>query len=163
LRADGWDVIARFTNGTPALLERREGSGRIALFASDVDRRWNDFPSHPAFVPFAVETVRHVSGVRDRAQDYSVSRVPAGAEPRPGVYRVQPDGRAVAVNVDPRESTAATVRSDEFEGLLDRVATTGGAAMDQRAQQIEARQSYWQYGLLLMFGALVAESFVGRP
>ena len=162
LLGDGWDVAARFTNGTPALLERREGDGRVVLFASDIDRRWNDFPSHAAFVPFAVEAVRYVSGVRDRAREYSVSRVPPGAEPRPGVYRAKPDGRAVAVNVDPRESTTATVRADEFEGMLDRVSTGAGVATDMRAQQTEARQSYWQYGLLLMLAALVAESFVGR-
>ena len=29
-------------------------------------------------------------------------------------------------------------------------------------RSVEARQSYWQYGLLLMIGALVAESVVGR-
>jgi hypothetical protein len=162
VRADGWDVIARFTSGAPALLERREGEGRVALFASDMDRRWNDFPSHPAFVPFVAEVVRYVSGVRERARDYPISRIPPGAEPKPGIYRVKPDGRAVAVNVDPRESTAATVRADEFEGLLDRLSPSAGGALDTRAQQTEARQSYWQYGLLLMLGALVAESFVGR-
>jgi hypothetical protein len=31
-----------------------------------------------------------------------------------------------------------------------------------RAQQTEARQNYWRYGLMLMLAALVAESFVGR-
>jgi hypothetical protein len=31
-----------------------------------------------------------------------------------------------------------------------------------QARQAEARQNYWQYGLLLMIAALVAESFVGR-
>ena len=30
------------------------------------------------------------------------------------------------------------------------------------ARRIEARQNYWQYGLLLMIGALVAESVAGR-
>ena len=46
---------------------RRDGirSG-LALFASDLDRRWNDFPLHPAFVPFAIESVRYVIG-GDRA------------------------------------------------------------------------------------------------
>jgi hypothetical protein len=34
--------------------------------------------------------------------------------------------------------------------------------VDLQARQAEARQSYWQYGLLLMIGALVAESLVGR-
>jgi len=31
-----------------------------------------------------------------------------------------------------------------------------------KAAQAEARQNLWQYGLLLMMVALVAESFVGR-
>ena len=162
VRAEGWDVAARFTDGTPALLERAEGKGRVVLFASDLGRRWNDFPLHPAFVPFAVEAVRYVSGVRDRGRDYSVARAPDGAQPRPGIYRAQPDGRAVAVNVDPRESATATMTPDEFEGQLDRVSVGASAAAEIQAQQSEARQGYWQYGLLLMLAALVAESFVGR-
>lgn len=163
LRAQGWDVAARFTDGTPALLERREGQGRVVLFASDIDRRWNDFPLHAAFVPFAAEAVRYVSGAPDRAREYAVARVPLGAQARPGIYRAQSDGRAIAVNVDPRESSTTRIRPDEFESMLDRVSTGAGPSGDPRAAQIEARQRYWQYGLLLMLGALVAESFVGRP
>ncbi len=157
VRPDGWDVAAQFTDGTPALLERREGKGRIVLFASDIDRRWNDFPLHPAFVPFAVEAVRYVSAAPDRAREYSVARVPPGAQPRPGIYRAQPGDRAVAVNVDPRESASARITPEEFDGMLDRVSTEAGAYRAARAQQVEARQRYWQYGLLLMLGALVAE------
>jgi hypothetical protein len=163
VRADGWDVAARFTDGTPALLERQEGQGRVVVFASDLDRRWNDFPLHPAFVPFAVETVRYVSASADRAREYSVARVPAGAMARPGVYRARPDDRAVAVNVDPRESATSRLSAEEFDAMLDRVAPGAGGRLPVRAQQVEARQRYWQYGLVLMLAALVAESFVGRP
>jgi hypothetical protein len=163
VRPDGWDVAARFTDGTPALVERRLGEGRIVLFASDLDRGWNDFPLYPSFVPFALEAVRYVAGERDLAREYVAGgRVPAGVEPRPGVYRAQSDNRVVAVNVDPRESGSARLRPDEFEGMIDRVSVAPGALADVRARQIEARQSYWQYGLLLMLGALVVESFVGR-
>ena len=52
---EGWSIVARFSNGSPALLERALGAGRVVLFASDLDRQWNDFPLHPAFVPFALE------------------------------------------------------------------------------------------------------------
>ena len=41
-------------------------------------------------------------------------------------------------------------------------ARAASGSADPRAQQVEARQSYWRYGLLLMVAALVAESFVGR-
>jgi hypothetical protein len=161
LNADGWDVAARFTDGSPALLERREGQGRVVVFASDFDRRWNDFPLHPAFVPFALEAVRYVSGARDRGRDYLVGASPDGSDARPGVYRAEADGRAIAVNVDTRESAPAVVPPDEFVAMVERVSPVS-AATGARAQQIEARQNYWQYGLLLMLATLIAESFVGR-
>jgi hypothetical protein len=46
--------------------------------------------------------------------------------------------------------------------MIERVSTNHGAAAEARAVHVEARQRYWQYGLLLMLVALVAESFVGR-
>ncbi len=159
----GWDTVARFTDGSPALLERREGRGRVALFASDLDRRWNDFPLNPAYVPFVAETVRYVMPARDTRRDYFVGATPAGAQPQPGVYRTSGDNRVVAVNVDPRESETAALAPAEFLAMIDVVQPADGGARDTRARQIEARQSYWQYGLLLMLAALVAESFAGRP
>ena len=159
---EGWDMVARFTDGSPALIERREGQGRVVVFASDFDRRWNDFPLHPAFVPFALETVRYVSAVRDRGHEYLVGSSPAGAQARPGVYQTAADGRTVAVNVDTRESVASALPLEDFVSKVERVPASAEAATDARAQQVEARQGYWQYGLLLMLAALVAESFVGR-
>ena len=161
LGTEGWEVAARFTDGSAALLDRREGKGRVVLFASDLDRRWNDFPLQPAFVPFAVEAVRYVSGTRDRGRDYIIGSVPDGVADQPGVYRTSGGDRAVAVNVDTRESATGAMSTDEFAGMVERVSADRPVA-DPRAQQVEARQAYWQYGLLLMLVALVAESFVGR-
>lgn len=159
---DSWEVVARFTDGHPALAERREGQGRVVLFASDFDRRWNDFPLNPAFVPFVVETVRYASGSRDRGRDYIVGSAPQGAGPRPGVYHASSDNRAVAVNVDPRESATSVLDAKGFAAMIERVSTNQNATVEARAVHVEARQRYWQYGLLLMLMALVAESFVGR-
>lgn len=163
LTGDGWDVAARFTDGAPALLERREGEGRVVLFASDLDRRWNEFPLNPAFVPFAVEAVRYVSRARDRdlTREFAVADAPEGVPRQPGVYQL-PDKRTVIVNVDARESSTARLTAAEFEGMVDRIAAGPAARQAYAAQQVEQRQSYWQYGLLLMIAALVAESFVGR-
>jgi hypothetical protein len=82
--------------------------------------------------------------------------------PQPGVYRVPPDKRAVVVNVDPRESAVGRITPDEFGKMLQRVDAAPTAAENLRAQQLEARQGYWRYGLVLMLLALVGESFVGR-
>lgn len=118
---------------------------------------------NPAYVPFVAETVRYVMVPRDTRRDYLVGAAPAGAEAQPGVYRASADGRLVAINVDPRESAIAVMPPAEFLSMIDAVQAAEADVRDTRARQIEARQNYWQYGLLLMLAALVAESFVGRP
>jgi hypothetical protein len=155
----GWDVLARFGNGTPALLERREGQGRVLLFASDLDRRWNDLPVTAAFVPLVVELVRHAAGTTIRPREYTTADVPAGVPAVPGVHDV--DGRRVVVNVDPRESAPDALGEREFAAML----RSGPEARPQRARrahEAEARQGLWRYGLMLMLLVLAAESVVGR-
>ncbi|HJR60695.1 MAG TPA: BatA and WFA domain-containing protein [Vicinamibacterales bacterium] len=160
IRGDGWHVPARFDDGTPALLERSEGAGRVVIFASDLDRRWNDFPLHPSFVPFVTEAIRHVASKNAEPTELVVGRVPASVKPVPGLHRLE-SGRTVAVNVDPRESGIGVMTAQEFAGMLEPVQP---AQEDRpaREEQTESRQNLWQYGLILMLAALIAESFVGR-
>jgi hypothetical protein len=156
---EGWSIVARFSNGTPALLERGSGEGRIVLLATDLDRRWNDFPLHPAFVPFALEALRYVSGERRQPREYTVAQAPVDTRRLPGVYPA-PDHRPFAVNVDTREGALDRVLPTDFEGA-SRDAAAAQAA-ERQAQQTESQQRYWQYGLVLMIATLVAESVVGR-
>lgn len=158
---DGWNVAARFNDGSPALLDAAHGSGRIVLFASDLDRRWNDFPLHPGFVPFVVEAVRHVAARPVEPDEFVVGHVPAGIQEEPGVHRLE-SGRIVAVNVDPRESGTGVMTAAEFTSMVEVVQQAPAGGRETRDQQVEARQSLWQYGLLLMLGVLVIESLVGR-
>jgi len=161
VQPDGWSVVARFSNGLPALLERPLGEGRGVLFASDLDRRWNDLPLHPAFVPFIIETVRHAAAARRQVRDYTVASAPAGTGPGPGVFKTA-DNREVAVNVDPDEGDTGRITREAFAGRVQKSPSGAGQGLAVQARQAEARQSYWQYGLLVMIAALVAESFVGR-
>ncbi len=157
----GWTVRAEFTDGSPALLERRFGEGRMVLFTSDLDRRWNDFPVHPAFVPFVIEALRYVSAAHGGRPEYTVAGVPPGVPARPGIHTA-PGGGLVAVNVDERESDTAAWTTEELSKMVLRTpgAPTRTAAVD--ARRTEAQQSGWRWGLVLMIGALVAESFIGR-
>ncbi len=59
-------VVARLTDQTPLLLDKKIGEGRALLFASGLDNVTNDFPLHPAFVPFAEQTARYLSGTERR-------------------------------------------------------------------------------------------------
>ena len=56
----GARVIARFTDGTPAILEGRYGSGRALLVATDVNTGWSDLALKSMFVPFMHRSVRYL-------------------------------------------------------------------------------------------------------
>jgi len=64
LNVDAGDarVIARLGDQTPLLLEKRIGEGRVVLFTSGLDNLTNDFPLHPAFVPFIEQSARYLAG-----------------------------------------------------------------------------------------------------
>ena len=55
-------VIVRLGDQTPLLLEKRIGEGRVVLLTSGLDNVTNDFPLHPAFVPFIEQTARYLAG-----------------------------------------------------------------------------------------------------
>lgn len=45
------DIILRYDNGAPALLERKWGKGRVIVFTSTIDRDWNDLPIRTTYLP----------------------------------------------------------------------------------------------------------------
>jgi hypothetical protein len=55
-------VIVRLGDQTPLLMEKRIGEGRVMLLTSGLDNLTNDFPLHPAFVPFIEQTARYLAG-----------------------------------------------------------------------------------------------------
>jgi len=152
-------TIAVFSNGAPALVERSVGSGRVLLFASDLDRRWNDFPLHATFVPFVQEAIRYIAARQPASTAISVADVPADAPARPGIISI--DGRSRAVNVDTRESTIDRMTPAQFTAAVTRTDAGPAGKDDRRAQEREAAQGLWRYGLALMLVTLVAEAFVG--
>ncbi len=69
---EGANVVARFDEGDPALLERTVGRGRLLMMAAAADTSWTDFPLRSSFLP-----------VWDRLLEYA-----AGWQPRPATLRV---------------------------------------------------------------------------
>ena len=156
--ADGWRVVARYTTGAPALAER-SGPGRLLLFTSDVDRRWNDFPLHPTFVPFTQEIARYLGARPAPVSTFLVADVPAGTPPVPGLATVA--NRTVAVNVDAREGSVERVTPAEFQKLITRSSADTLPRAQRFAREMEGQQNYWRYGLMLLLATLVMEAFVG--
>lgn len=66
-------VLARFEEGSPALIESARGSGKTLLFTSTLDSLWNDLPLTPIYLPLIRQTVRHL-GEREEKASYLVGQ-----------------------------------------------------------------------------------------
>jgi hypothetical protein len=163
------EVIARYTDGTAALVEDRSTGGRVLVFASDLNNRWNDFPVQPAFVPFVHEMLRYLAATRAVRADYVVGELPGGGNAPGAVQLTAAAGspaakgaRRVAVNVDPRESDPARITPEAFRAGITRLNVAAAQQARVQAREREENQRLWQYGLLLMIVSLAAEGIVGR-
>jgi Aerotolerance regulator N-terminal/von Willebrand factor type A domain/CARDB len=65
-------VVIRFANGTPAIVERTVGQGRVILFASSANTAWNDLPVRPAFVPLLARSLGALLEQRNKASNIAV-------------------------------------------------------------------------------------------
>jgi hypothetical protein len=153
-------VLARFSGGADALIEQPVGSGRLLVFASDLDNAWNRFPLNAAFVPWLVETARYLVQGREQGDSYVLPHVPGGIPHVPGVHRL--DNRPITVNTDVRESNPARMEAQAFISGISRVNAPAVARAAAEAREQEERQRLWQIGLLVMFVALAVEGFIGR-
>jgi len=88
-------VVARLTDQTPLLLEKKIGEGTVLLFTSGLDNITNDFPLHSAFVPFIDQTARYLSGTEQRSGSRLVDsflELRTSKEQSVSVEVIDPDG-----------------------------------------------------------------------
>ncbi len=86
-------ILARFDDGAPALIERRVGNGRVLVWTSSLDLQGNDLPLKSVFLPFVHRMVTTLASYTERPSWLTVGDVlEAGrAAPVPGASRqVQP-------------------------------------------------------------------------
>mgnify|MGYP003575076974 CR=1 FL=1 len=58
----GSDIIAAMEDGTPLIVTRTAGQGRVVLVNSSADTVWNDWPKHKTFLPWLHSTALYLSG-----------------------------------------------------------------------------------------------------
>jgi hypothetical protein len=148
-------VLARFEDGSPALVESRTGKGRVLLFASSLGPSWNDLPLTPLYLPFIHQMVRY-AGAREEnswyglSQTFTVRKEKAGPPPvdtpagaRLSEIRLTPDGDLLVTGREPgfyrlrysdRYPDFAAVNIDGAEGDFSKLnfqefvaGVTGGA------------------------------------
>jgi hypothetical protein len=57
----GGEVLAAFDDGTPALIVRQVGTGRVVWFNASADDRWCDLPRCKSFVPLVDRLLTYLS------------------------------------------------------------------------------------------------------
>ena len=65
-------TVVNYADGTPAIVERTWGSGRVIEFSSSGNAAWNDLPAHPAFVPLMQRALGRLVTRRDEALNIPV-------------------------------------------------------------------------------------------
>jgi len=108
-------VLAGFDDGNAALIARGVGSGRVLVWASSMDRFWNDLATHPVFVPFVHRMTEHAAGYREAQAWHTVG----GNIRLAAVEDLQlPDGTAVSAT-SPDGTTTDLVTVELATGTAD--------------------------------------------
>lgn len=136
--AVGTEVIARFDDGQPAILERRVGEGRVIVLGIPLDVRDGDLPLQPAFLPLMRRLALHGAGHEavPLARSTGESWVPRNVRRDPVI--VAPDGTPIRQSGDPAKDLTALILERPgvyaaYEGRVDgepraRVAVNVGTA-----------------------------------
>ena len=70
-------VLARFSDGLPALIEANRGLGKVVLAAFPADSEWGNLPLKTAYLPFVHELTRFLTGRAQMQRGHTVGdRIP---------------------------------------------------------------------------------------
>ena len=92
--AAGTQVLARFDDGAPALLERKTGRGKVVMWTSALDVGWNDLALKPVFLPFIHRVAANLASYTQRPSAMTVGDVLPAA---PGAVAIGPSGDRLAI------------------------------------------------------------------
>jgi hypothetical protein len=127
-------VLLRLDDGTPLLLERQVGAGRVLVFTSSLDREWNDLPVQPVFVPFIAGLANYLLGGAGFTSEAELGSTLA----------VRALGFAGGQIFDPRGEKALGIGATGEDVLLDQVGfyeVVGGGTTELVAVNFDARES----------------------
>ena len=88
----------RTSTGSPLLIEKQFGQGKVVLFAAPCDRDWSNFPVKPAYLPWVYRLVGYLSQERLAPQPFhrtgdAVPIAVSALEGSPQLLVKWPDGR----------------------------------------------------------------------
>jgi uncharacterized membrane protein len=112
------NVLARYEDGSPALVEGNAGKGRVLLFTSSLGPSWNDLPLTPLYLPFVQQMIRY-AGSRDEGAWYTLGQTFRVIKESIGAPAVDsPDGARLTDNrLTPEGDLLITARQPGFYRL----------------------------------------------
>jgi len=186
----GVRVHARLENGSPLLLERSLGKGRLLLFATTVDRDGADLCLRPAFVPFLERLLLHAGGrleppvpavaVAGRPLEYVFRRpavvsgpgggrtrvgpgLPAFVPPEPGRYGLAFDDGSTAAfwaRTAATESDLRRIPPGELEAVLGKGRVVWNRTGDAATAGMTGRRDLSREAGFALLAALFAEALL---
>lgn len=99
----GAQVLAKYDDGAPALLERKIGNGRTLAWTSTLDVGWNDLALKPVFLPFIHRVGAVLSSYQQQPAFMTVGEVASTALPpsSPSPVIVTPGGERLPGEAQP--------------------------------------------------------------
>jgi hypothetical protein len=112
--ADDAQVAMWFSDGSPALVEKRTGSGRVILAATSADSRWGTWAIWaPSFVPMMHELVLFAASGQARSRQLSVGEPIVLTLPQRlfdlEAHVERPDGSAIGLPLNDSENSITAV------------------------------------------------------
>jgi hypothetical protein len=169
-------VLMRFDNATPALIEGTLGAGRILMSAMPLDSEWGDLPLQPHYLPFVRESLTYLAARPPIQRDFYFGDAAlarraldeaSGDSVTPGFLSLgSEDAVLVAVNTSVEESSLArrpasavfdAVINPEVTSLAPREVRTA-----QRSVELENPQRLWWWILCLVMVLLLAETGIAN-
>jgi hypothetical protein len=131
-------VLARFDDGRAALAEKRIGRGRVLVWTSSLDNRWNDVPLQPVFPPFIREAATYLAGGAGDAAWRTAGEVLDASALWAGTTSA---GRTVSVGA-PSGERSELDRSTNFVGLDEQGFYQFRASGQDRARSVAVNVNF---------------------
>ncbi len=170
------EVLMEGDHGSPLLLEKRFGKGRVMLFASSIDRDWTNFPLQPTYVPWLYRTVSYLAqpmvGEANFIRTGQIVALPSATTSVEPMQIERPDGTIGYPEPDPRQpGSAQQALTDTTQAGVYTVRTTGQSDTDQPSMMFaaniapeESQTDYWnESAITKTAGDDAAVAFVNEP
>jgi hypothetical protein len=114
-------TLASFSDGSPALIEHRYGSGRVAMLATTADDAWTDLPYQPVFPAFVYGLLERLAAqTSERVEPYQTVMLP-GSTSSQRMQILMPSGQTLDLPEGDRTPFANTQEVGAYRILINGV------------------------------------------